>query len=174
MENNEIWMDIKGYEGKYKVSNMGRVYSIRSHKYLAIRNNGRGYLYVSLWKDNKEKKEYLHRLVARHFIPNPNNLPQVNHKDENKENNSWDNLEWCDASYNNNYGTHTQRAAEGYLNNGTNCCKVKQFTLEGEYIATYRSMREAERLNNLGNGVISQMFKKGYKQTGGFHWEKVK
>ena len=112
MENNEIWMDIKGYEGKYKVSNMGRVYSIRSHKYLAIKNNGRGYLYVSLWKDNKEKKEYLHRLVARHFIPNPNNLPQVNHKDENKENNSWDNLEWCDATYNNNYGTHTQRAAE--------------------------------------------------------------
>ena len=55
MENNEIWMDIKGYEGKYKVSNMGRVYSIRSHKYLAICNNGRGYLYVSLWKDNKEK-----------------------------------------------------------------------------------------------------------------------
>ena len=173
MGNNEIWMDIKGYEGKYKVSNQGRVYSIRSNKYLAIGNNRKGYLYVRLWKDNIEKKEYIHRLVARHFIPNPNNLPQVNHKDENKENNRVENLEWCDAKYNNNYGSHSKRVAEGYLNGGKNCYKVKQFSLEGEYIATYRSMREAERLNNLANGSLSAYFKNHYSQWGGYKWERA-
>lgn len=171
--NNEIWKDIKGYEGKYKVSNQGRVYSIRSHKYLATGNNGKGYLYVSLWKDNLEKKEYIHRLVARHFLPNPNNLPQVNHKDENKENNRVENLEWCNSTYNNNYGTHTERQTESYLNGGKNCHKVKQLSLEGEYIATYRSMREAERLNNLANGSLSAYFKNHYSQWGGYKWERA-
>lgn len=149
------------------------MYSIRSHKYLAIGNNGRGYLYVRLWRDNQEKKEYIHRLVARHFISNPNGLPQVNHKDENKENNCVDNLEWCDNTYNNAYGTKVARGVETLLNNGMTSHKVKQFTLNGEYIATYRSMREAERMNNLSNGALSAYFRNGYEQWGGYKWEKV-
>lgn len=173
MEKQEVWIDIKDYEGKYKVSNQGRVYSLNTHKYLSLGNNGRGYLFVSLWKNGEAKREYVHRLVARHFIPNPENLPQVNHKDENKENNCVENLEWCSNNYNNSYGTKKERAAKTLLNNGKTSHKVKQFTLDGEYVATYRSMREAERLNNLTNGVISQMFRKGYNQAGGYHWEKA-
>ena len=173
MEKQEIWMDIKGYEGKYKVSNQGRVYSLHSHKYLALGNNGKGYLFVQLWRDNKGKKEYVHRLVALHFIDNPEGLPQVNHKDENKENNCVENLEWCTNEYNNTYGTKRERGGETFKANGKMSHKIKQFMLDGEYIATYRSMREAERMNNLANGVISQMFRKGYSQTGGFHWEKI-
>ena len=169
----EIWMDVKGYEGKYKVSNQGRVYSVRSHKYLSMSNNGRGYLSVQLWRDNQGKREYIHRLVARHFIPNPLGLPQVNHKDENKENNCVDNLEWCHNDYNNAYGTKRERQGETLLNNGKTSHKVKQFTLNGEYIATYRSMREAERMNNLANGSLSAYFRNGYQQWGGYKWEKV-
>ena len=169
----EVWRDIKGYDGKYKISNLGRVYSLKSHRYLSIGSNGRGYLHVSLWRNNKEKKEYIHRLVALHFIPNPNNLPQVNHKDENKENNCVDNLEWCDAKYNNNYGAHNERAAQTRVKNGVNSYKVKQFSLDGEYIATYRSMREAERMNNMANGSLSKYFLNGYSQWCGYRWERV-
>lgn len=89
-------------------------------------------------------------------------MPQVNHKDENKDNNCVENLEWCTNEYNNNYGDKRKRAAETLLENGKTSYKVKQFTLDGEYIATYRSLREAERMNNLTNGIISQMFRKGY------------
>lgn len=173
MKKQEIWKDVIGFEGKYKVSDQGRVYSIQSHKYLALGNNGKDYLFVNLWYDGKSKREYVHRLVARHFIPNPNGLPQVNHKDQNKQNNCADNLEWCDNTYNNAYGDKRKRQGETLLNNGKTSYKVKQFSLDGEYIATYRSMREAERMNNLTNGLISQMFRKGYTQAGGFRWEKI-
>lgn len=183
---NEIWKPVRYYEGLYEISNYGRIKSIERvvadkngksktihEKYLFQHNNGRGYLFVNLWKDNKSKREYIHRLVALTFIDNPDNKPQVNHKDEDKQNNYVDNLEWCDCKYNNNYGTHNQRAAESFLNNGKNCYKVKQFSLEGEYIATYRSMREAERLNNLANGSLSAYFKNHCSQWGGYKWERA-
>lgn len=105
---NEVWKPVKYYEGLYEISNYGRVKSIERvtqdkngknkvvhEKYITQHDNGRGYLFVSLWKDNKEKKEYVHRLVAITFIPNPEKLPQVNHIDEDKQNNYVDNLEWC-------------------------------------------------------------------------------
>lgn len=108
----EIWKDIKGYEGLYQVSNLGRVKSLgRFHKFpnggiyeikpriLKNATETSGYLFVALY--NGYRKQYkIHRLVAEAFIPNPNNLPQVNHKDLNKQNNRVDNLEWCTASEN--------------------------------------------------------------------------
>ena len=110
LDNNEIWMDCKGYNGKYQVSNMGRVWNVKSQTYLKGTVTDRGYVYVHLTAPNgKHKKERLNRLVALAFIPNPLGLPQVNHKDENKLNNCADNLEWCDAKYNANYGTRNQR-----------------------------------------------------------------
>lgn len=113
----EIWKDIKNYEGLYKVSNLGNVKSLpkkagrsnRKEKILNFNKNSKGYLRVELSKDKKRKQCLVHRLVAETFIPNYNNLPQINHKDENKENNYIDNLEWCDNKYNNNYGTRNQR-----------------------------------------------------------------
>lgn len=107
----EIWKDIEGYEG-YQVSNLGRVRSFK-HKnvrILSTKNRG-GYRQVQLCKDSTKKLCYVHRLVAEAFIPNPDDLPQVNHKDENKANNFVNNLEWCTAKYNLSYGTGRLRAA---------------------------------------------------------------
>lgn len=95
--------DIIGYEGLYAVTSCGRVYSYRAKKFLKPYKNKNGYLYVSLYKDGKQNKYYIHRLVLEAYLPNPANLPQVNHIDENKANNALLNLEWCDAAYNINY-----------------------------------------------------------------------
>ena len=103
----EIWKDIEGYEGLYKISNMGRVKSIKfnKEKILFLQKDKYGYLRVGLRKMGKLKNYFVHRLVAEAFIPNPNNLPIVNHKDENKQNNCVENLEWCTVKYNNSYAT---------------------------------------------------------------------
>ena len=126
----EIWRDVKGYEGLYQVSNLGRIKSLERfiktrknkngmngyiHKQESIRiptKDYKGYLRLNLCKEGKQKPFKVHRLVAQAFIPNPNNLPQVNHKDENKENNCITNLEWCTNEYNHNYGTRNKRVAE--------------------------------------------------------------
>lgn len=118
----EIWKDIPDYNGIYKISNFGNVrrYSTyckkdnRIPEYHIVKTHIHklGYYRVTLSKNNKSKNYLLHRLVAQVFIPNPNNLPQVNHKDENKLNNNVNNLEWCTRSYNCRYGTRTKRIAE--------------------------------------------------------------
>lgn len=94
---------------------MGRVWSVKTQRYLKGTVTQAGYTYVHLTAVNgKRKKERLHRLVAIAFLPNPLDLPQVNHKDENKENNRADNLEWCDAKYNCNYGTRNQKISDSW------------------------------------------------------------
>ena len=108
----EEWKDIIGYEGKYQVSNTGKIRSLnylntRKTKELKPRKFSTGYLSICLGKE--KKNFYIHRLVAIHFIPNPNNLLEVNHKDENKTNNNVENLEWCNHKYNCNYGTRSER-----------------------------------------------------------------
>ena len=129
----EIWKEIKGFEGYYEVSDLGRVRSVDrviydtvrkcerllKGKILTIRDNGHGYKGVMLCKKNKIYNRYVHRLVAEAFIPNPDDYDYVNHRDENKWNNSKDNLEWCDGTYNNNYGTRTKRWYEARIRNGT-------------------------------------------------------
>lgn len=108
----EIWKDIEGYEGLYQISNTGKVKSLK-RKYKTKKCDeiikspslaSRGYFRLPLCKEGKVKYFYIHRLVAQAFIPNPENLPQVNHKDENKLNNNVTNLEWCTHTYNMNYG----------------------------------------------------------------------
>ena len=116
----EIWKPIKGYEENYLISNLGRVKNIRivrcigskggrqyrafpMDKILKPWDNGKGYKVVSLTKDTNRKNHYVHRLVAEHFIDNPFELDEVNHKDFNKANNRVDNLEWCDRIYNTHY-----------------------------------------------------------------------
>ena len=138
----EIWRDVKGYEGLYQVSNIGRVKSLERFKktrknkrgmngYIHIQESIRvstkdykGYLRLTLSKNGKRKTFRVHRLVAEAFISNPNNLPEVNHKDENKENNfvyinedgtvdlEKSNIEWCTTEYNHNYGTRNKRVAQ--------------------------------------------------------------
>ena len=122
----EIWKDIKDFEGLYQVSNLGRVKSL---KRVVVRNNNRPllveekilkphilkkgkYLRISLRNNGIRKMYLVHRLVSEAFIPNPNNYQQVNHKDENTLNNCVSNLEYCDVLYNNNYGTRNKRISE--------------------------------------------------------------
>lgn len=116
---NEIWKDILGYEGKYQVSNLGDVRSLNYNhtgeiKLLKQGTNKKGYKLVNLSKNGKGKHYLVHRLVAMTFIPNPDDLPQINHKDENPSNNNVKNLEWCDAKYNINYGTRNERTSESH------------------------------------------------------------
>ena len=110
----EEWRDIKGYEGIYQISNKGRVKTLgnnrRKEKIREGIADNTGYKRISLCKNGKEKKYSIHRLVAEAFLPNPDNLPVVNHKDENKLNNNVENLEWCTYQYNNTYGTKIEKA----------------------------------------------------------------
>jgi hypothetical protein len=117
----EIWKDIKGYEGYYQVSNLGRVKSVArviqrkskpytvKEKILKARPDKDGYKYLVLCVNCKTKTTSIHRLVAQAFIPNPDNLPCINHKDENPANNNVENLEWCTYSYNNTYNDLAHR-----------------------------------------------------------------
>ena len=101
--------DIKGFEGIYAITEDGRVYNLKHKRYL--KNCGKNYQRVTLNKNGKGTSHYIHRLVAQAFLPNPDNLPEINHKDENTHNNNVWNLEWCTREYNINYGTRNARVA---------------------------------------------------------------
>lgn len=101
----EIWKDVKGFEGKYQVSNYGNVKSLNwkranCEKLLYLKKHNKGYRQVELVMNGKPRMYLVHRLVAQAFIPNPNNKPFINHIDANKENNHLENLEWCTQSEN--------------------------------------------------------------------------
>ncbi len=138
----EIWKHIAGYEGLYWVSNLGRVKN--AEKVLKLTPNKKGYQRVGLHKNGKIKTVYVHRLVAEAFVPNNNNLPQVNHKDENKSNNNADNLEWCTSLYNNTYGDKNERANEtkrqrGLCSNLNSKKRIKEIFEEMAISSTYDS-----------------------------------
>lgn len=112
----EIWKDVDGFEGLYQISSYGKIKSLHYYggdreKVLIPIKDKDGYLTIGIWKNKKRHSRKIHRLVAAAFIPNPENLPQVNHKDENPENNMVENLEWCTCRYNINYGTHNLKNA---------------------------------------------------------------
>lgn len=123
----ELWLPIKNYEGLYEVSNKGNVRSVaRYESFIRLGNETRRlkagriltpinrdeYLGVCLSKGKSRKCYLIHRLVADAFIPNPNGYPQINHKDENKFNNIVENLEWCTAKYNDNYGSRNTKLSK--------------------------------------------------------------
>ena len=114
----EEWKEIPGYEGLYEVSNMGNVRNVRRNTLLRLSKDCYGYTQVSLYKNSIRTGLRVHRLVAQAFLSNPDNLPQVNHKDEDKSNNRVDNLEWCDSKYNLNYGTARIRSRNTNIKNG--------------------------------------------------------
>lgn len=99
----EVWKDIPQYCGIYEASNLGRIRSKVTGRLAHSFKNEKGYLITKIYLNGQCKNERTHRLVALTFLPNPNNYPQVNHRDENKTNNRVDNLEWCTAEYNVNY-----------------------------------------------------------------------
>lgn len=175
----EIWKDIPNFPN-YQISNLGKVYSKKRNKLLAITKNDRGYCYVQLWKSGKGYLFRLHRLVAQAFIPNPNNYPEINHKDGNKENNCINNLEWCDRLYN-----ITEAYKNGLIpppkanrtsfkigNKPKNCIKVNQYDLQGNLINTYFSISEASR--NTSYSVMSiARYCKGTRKCKEYVWKYV-
>ena len=155
----EQWKFIVDYPD-YEVSNLGRIKSLKGgkEKLLNPKINTCGYLQVSLFKNGEEKYYLVHRLVASAFIPNPNNYPQVNHKDENKLNNCVDNLEWCTNQYNQDYSNSKQ---------------VGQYDLNGNLIKTWKSASEIQRQLGFYCGGISQCCLGKYQQSHGFIWRYI-
>lgn len=173
----EIWKDIPGYEGLYQVSNLGRVKSLErsvikgqgglykiEEKIMKGSKDGSGYLFVQLCKEGKRKFYKIHRLVASAFLDNPNNLSELNHKDEDKTNNRVDNLEWCNHKYNSNYGSRNERVAKAIS------IPVLQFSKTGEFIHKWDSATEASRVLGINQGNIWSCLKGKYKSAYGFIW----
>ena len=169
----EIWKDKKDYEGLYQASNLGRVRSVDrwvkgksgslrliKGKILKPGTTKDGYLQVVLCKNGKEKTFRVHRLVAETFLLNPENLPEVNHKDEDKTNNNVENLEFCDRTYNVNYGTRNEKQSK----------KVYQYTLDGQFVREWVSTREAGR-NGFNSGHIASCCKGKQKTHKDFIWK---
>ena len=188
----EIWKDIKGYEGIYQVSNMGRVKSLdrldnkgrRTHgRLLKVKHDGGGYCQVALSKNGSQKYCKIHRLVALHFIPNIENKPQINHKDENKENNAVDNLEWATSKENANYGTRKIRCYQNrdYITIGRNiskgikesgrCKAIVQYDLNMNKINEWDSAAEAGKALNILPSGIGNVVKGNCQTYKGFIWK---
>lgn len=172
----EIWKDIDGFPD-YKVSNLGRVKSLsRHHKAIKdyivpekildpILQKNQGYCYVNLYGDGIRKRIAIHRLVAMAFVPNPYNYKIVNHKDEKKDNNRADNLEWCTSYYNFNYGTCRERA------NAKNRMKVTMSLPNGREIAEWASPTDAARALRFDEGYITKAARGEVKMAYGYIWQ---
>lgn len=168
----EFWKDIKGYEGKYQVSNKGNVKSLnyrnsgRSQNLVPKVNNS-GRLWVELALNGETKPMLIHRLVAMAFIPNPNNYPQVNHKDEDVTNNSVDNLEWCTGEYNRKYflERHEDRGRPITLKT-----PILQIGKDGNIMKRWDDSISIKRTNGWSEWSIIQCCRGNRKTAYGFKW----
>ena len=156
MTESEVWRDVVGFEGLYKISNKGKLYSVERKNSRGRKCGGRtlkpsrdknGYIRVTLCENSKLKNKFIHRLVAEAFVHNPNGYSEINHRDENKKNNCVENLEWCTRKYNMNHGTRTERFARSKSK------KVKAVNVETGEVITFNSVKEAR---NKGYYNISQ------------------
>lgn len=167
---------IKDFENYYIYSD-GRVQNCNTNHFLKYTSDKSGYLKVRLYKDKHQHTLLVHRLVALAFLPNPDNYPQVNHKDENKHNNDVSNLEWCTVKYNANYGTRNELIQKQLKQNTTlpdNRKKVNMYTLDGVFIRQFNSLKEAKIFLNkpVTEAHISQCCNGIRKTAYGYKWAK--
>lgn len=157
--------DIKNFENQYAITSCGKVWSYKSNKFLSPRLTANGYYAVCLYKDGKGKNYYIHRLVAEAYIDNPDNKPQVNHKDENKANNCINNLEWITVKENNNYGTHNKRAGKAH--------RKPIYCIELDRV--FQTQAEACKEFNINAAQLNAVLKgvRRYKTAGGYHWRYI-
>lgn len=156
----------------YIIFKSGRVYSRKTHRFMSISFDGQGYLHLTLIDKNGDRKTVLlHRLVAELFVPNPNNLPEVNHKDEDRGNPNADNLEWCSHKYNINYGNHTNKSCSTRREIPYSWkTPILQYDLKGNLIKRWNSQKEANRAGyNQGN--IGECARGKRKTAHGFIWK---
>ena len=179
------WKDIVGYENEYQINQFGEIRTLKDSpklkKYDVLKpqiSKRNGYVYQMLYKNGKEKLLRVHRLVAMAFLPNPNNLPQVNHKDGNKQNNSVDNLEWCEQSYNMKHAFKTglekpsekQKAAVRKTNEKKRKRVVRTM---GDEKNEYESATVAARKNNVGISTICRYCNKKRMPKDGASWQYI-
>ena len=185
----EFWQDIPEYEGLYQVSTYGRIKSvdrivkhnnakgfvIRKGKILSPHKTPEGYMFCGLCKEGKVAHKKIHRMVAITFLPIPQFILdafhsnetkriEVNHKDENKENNAIDNLEWCTSRYNANYGNHIRKIVEKHS------MPIISTSKSGT-IREYSSAAEAERITGINTANINACCKNRRKTAGGYYWQ---
>lgn len=172
----EIWRSVAGFDGIFEVSNLGNVMRLpvakkpgtgnygRPSRVLKSRKNNKGYPMVDLWYEGKRTQKLVHRLVAEAFIANPDNLPEVNHKDENPANCCAENLEWCTRIYNMNYGNCGVKIAKA---NGK--C-VEQRRIDGSVVGRFQSILEAQRQTGVSQGSIGDCLHGRRKTAGGYIW----
>ena len=183
----EIWKDIPGYEGLYQVSSLGNIKSCqkilkyrngknvhRKETIMSLNKSFGQYLTVGLSKNNKRKLYNVHYLVAITFIDNPNNLPCINHKDEDKFNNSVNNLEWCSYSYNVRYNNNIRRLIDTRNSNCSRGCEkqVYQYDLNGVLIKVWSSLKSIQReLGYKATNISSYCLGKYNKKSAyGYKW----
>lgn len=160
-----MWKKIKGFEN-YSVSDSGKVRNDETGLILGQQEDKDGYLMVNLCQNRVRRFVGVHRIMAETFIPNPNNYPIVNHKDENIKNNTLENLEWCDASYSTNYGSRNYRTGLA------NSKKVYQFE-DGELVGWYQSTKLAGKFLGINPSHIADCCRGVKKSAGGFTWKYV-
>lgn len=165
MEFIEEWKPIKDYEDRYLISNTGSVFSKISNRLLTPRVDRYGYKVVALSRNGKLKYRTIHRLVALSFIPNPNGLPTVNHKDENKLNNYVTNLEWLSVKDNDNYGTRNAR-----MTNSKKKKPIAQYDMSMNLIKVHLGIKDAQRATGVNRNIIRDVCRGNRPNAGGYVW----